>query len=573
MFKKYLIYVVLVAGLIMAGCGGGGGGSSSNPPENTTSFRVNPGETVTKAVDDTTTIVVPSSAFPQGADVVITTSQVAPPNKSVRMVVPPFKISTSVAPQADLTVRVKVTRSRGVGKVVTILAWEAAKIGWQCVEMKATSTIDELEGLIDKGLLGTANAYNYVVAELTIVDLVETQGIVLLAGTGQLGTGSLIVVHGFNDTAESMRLLAQKLVAAGKYKNVYGITYDWRVNAQPVAEYLGTILDGISQEKSVDILAHSRGALIARYTLEKLGKTKPVKNFISVCGANQGSFLAKTEDLLRVLWSDYLNRPESGTNSPFGVAAFDTPALAELNPNNTFLSQLNQTPSRAGNVNYFFIGGDHDTVVGTNSAVCPNLPIESFTLGVVERSIVSSGHSDLVKTEAGINTLIGLLRNAASGNVIIELDGYVTQDYTGWVYTLTIHNYSTQAIVCRDLSFEEYARFGDWNGTQWYSDSINSDDFFPIGYSYWGKVISLGSSTTLYLHNCYDRERNSIDATNSYNLAKTVVHNLRFQDGAGKNFTTSYNLSLSANGNFPEPAKTRAARTSTPTNGTMSRTK
>ena len=25
MFKKYLIYVVLVAGLIMAGCGGGGG--------------------------------------------------------------------------------------------------------------------------------------------------------------------------------------------------------------------------------------------------------------------------------------------------------------------------------------------------------------------------------------------------------------------------------------------------------------------------------------------------------------------------------------------------------------------
>ena len=559
--KKGLVYIVLVASLILAGCGGGGGGSSNNPPGNNTSFHVNPGEAVTKAVSDTMTIEVPANAFPQGGDVVITQTNDTPPNKSLSMLTQPFSISVSTTPQAKITLRFAKTRSRSTTvdpSMIGILSWKTINDGWEVMEMGVSYTLNGYVATIDYAALGIKSVANFCATELTVTDIIEPQGLVLLAGTGSLGTGSLITVHGFNDHAESLKLAAQKLVDAKKFTNVYGLTYDWREEGKPVAQYLGNILDGITTPKSVVILGHSRGVVIVRYALEVLGKTKNVKRAYYAMGANEGSYLASAASRLHALWKGYLNKPGTGDNSAIGVANYDTPALAELDPNSSFLRELNQPHGQRGMVDYVFFGGDHDTVVGTNSGLAKDLQVENFTQGKVERYTVHSDHTELVETDSGINDLINLMNTSADLNTVFWLSKSNQVGDTGWDYEVTITNSNSELLVCEDLSMDEYNRYGDWRLVQWFSNTADPSGFLPTTYQYWGEPISAGGSITLQLHTFFDWSQLPRDQVDPSLWAKTVVYTLRYTDSSGQKFIVALKLGLSSGGIMPATAQTRS---------------
>lgn len=552
----------LVAALFIAGCGGG----STPPPAPTgITFDVPAGQAVDKPITGMA-LDVPSGTFPTGSTVnVVQTSATDKPATTDFTALPDGEIviSTPKAPQADPLIDLS-NRSRTTGYQYFTLFKDTT---WHIMDQFSDAAVGSGKLAIDKTKFvwdGATYKVKVLVGKIAIIDIVETTNL-LERGSEDIAAPAdraLVAVHGFNDHAESLDTFADTIRLQHKYRHIYSLQYDWRRDGASVAQDLGGYLDQLHQQGYlVDLVGHSRGGLICRYTLERLGKTEAVTNYISVCTPNEGSTWANVEGLMRYLQEDFLNRP--GSDQPWGLAAYDTPALDELVPNSSFLNSLNDSTTmwQRGYVNNVFIaannGTNSDGVVSVPSALAQNEARGAFTAGTVSQYTLPGWHN-MIRTTSGAQAIIAKMPSGGGSGVSIWTDSpTLNANLTnGWGYTVRISYSGTGSILMQDLAIDAYNYYGQWSGVCWYYEYTPANEFYPGGYTVWNQSMSVGQinlDMTTYSNIQYD----PLYLIPMSDQARTEMFTLRYRDANGVNCEAYAYLKLGYNGLWPADPITR----------------
>lgn len=113
----------------------------------------------------------------------------------------------------------------------------------------------------------------------------------------------VVLVHGFDGSAASWRVMVSRLVDAGyPHDRVEAISYDSTISNVDVARQISDAIDTLRARtgaRRVDIVSHSMGAISSRYYLERLRGTDAVDAWVSLGGVNEGTVWAYGCFLLR----------------------------------------------------------------------------------------------------------------------------------------------------------------------------------------------------------------------------------------------------------------------------------
>lgn len=192
----------------------------------------------------------------------------------------------------------------------------------------------------------------------------------------------LLVIHGIIGNTSEMAELARAFLAQKQYDCVLAFDYEnLNTPIEGIASELKTRLKdiGISENKKIDILAHSMGGLVSRYWIEKDGGNV-LANQLIMCGTpNGGSFFGRIDTYRKYLsigasiagvllnpahavaWVGSILGISKAIKSITGSAALATKTLEQMNKGKSdFLKQLNEA-GNDGKIPYFIVAGNlHD---------------------------------------------------------------------------------------------------------------------------------------------------------------------------------------------------------------------
>lgn len=576
--KRILTIVLVLAAIFIAGCGGGGGGNGGgsniappnnqpDPPVAPGTFTIEPGKEAVLQVD-TITVNVPAETFPAGAEVTIsrTIPSAAEMPPVGELACNKIEITASKMPQGSITITTNglALQTMGVQKQVYLLVKKVGDL-WTKVADSETGkfVIDATEFAVD----GPIVRAGLIIGKIFINEPSSEAIMVQFGGNDTsetvIANSTLVIVHGFSDNAESLKLLAQRFANLHEYSQIYLFGYDWRNKCDLSAEKLGEELDTLKdQGKQIDIAAHSMGVVVSRYALERLGKTKSVNNLFAINGANLGSVWATPASFLLGLQNDYINRlPGDHLLNGFPIGNIES--INDLVPGSQFLTTLNNsdTKGQCGLVNYCLISSVIDLVVGQASSSADGVPLKSLTAGIVERYMVNGfGHADLVKTPAGTMEVIIAAQNMPSQDQVVFLGSQVSIESTwdGWHYEIQIGNISQADAYLTDLRIDYFNRYGNWVGVNWYDPNVlSSDDFYPSTYIKWDKRLRSSEDVTLYLHTWPDANRSAISEVPDDLKSCILVFTLRYSGDLGP-YTTTTTKRLYTKGIGLDMPKTRS---------------
>lgn len=558
-FWKYLVVVFcVVSALALTGCGGGGGASGPIDPGPTPgtsqTFSVAAGQAVDKTVGNVG-ISIPTNAFTQNSTVTVELKQPLsrPPNDAVSVIGNEVTITSTVKPAGPIIVTstagtltrsgfyyyLPISRANGIWKIVGEVALEA----------KATLSPNQF--VWD----GVKSSLSFVLTKLLVSP--PDSGAIgprLLSGTGTLGDGSVLLVHGINSQVGSMRQLATALVASGRYKNAWGFNYDWRMSTESAATELGATIDSVGSSRGrIDLFGHSRGTLICRYAMEVLGKTKPINHAIFACGPNKGTGFDTAIETLTAVREDFINTPLALDFPPDGM-----PAIEELTKNSNIVQTLSTDHGQRGIVDYFLIGGTSDLLVSMDSAQAQGVSIDAMTAGFVRRNQVSGGHGSPTHDPGCISQLISIIsQNTSPAIEVVALPKIIDAVSDGWEVNLTVNNQTPYTVRLDELTIDCYDRHGAWYGCQWYDPNAGSGNWFPLEPAVWGRTLRPGQVINQGVHVFPDTIGSSISTTADKNKAKMFWLCLTFT-WEGRQCMTTSTVVLHYGAIYPSEAQVRS---------------
>jgi triacylglycerol lipase len=165
----------------------------------------------------------------------------------------------------------------------------------------------------------------------------------------------VLLVHGFDGSAASWHTMTDRLEAAGYPRGaIDAISYDSTGSNVEIAQQIGREVDALLARTGahhVDVIAHSMGAISARYYVEQLGGAAKVDAFVSLAGVNRGTYWAVACSVLEscremVPGSSLLARlsPDVQADRPTRFAAWWSPCdPAILPPTNAELTGAHNT--------------------------------------------------------------------------------------------------------------------------------------------------------------------------------------------------------------------------------------
>ncbi len=289
-------------------------------------------------------------------------------------------------------------------------------------------------------------------------------GLHLVAGSGDLGEDSAIIVHGIMDNYLSMKFLAEHLMLRLHYRNVYSLAYDWHLKCHQPALYLAETLNRLQvRPDSIDLIGHSRGCLVVRYSLESFDSMyylgAKVRNCLLIAGPNQGSKAANKGKFVESLMEAF------GRHNPVFQSVFSSSDewLNELLPESNFLAKLNTPRDQRHNVNYFFFGGDNDNLVDPDSALATEVDTAAIVGGNEIRKIIEGAtHGGLKNSAAAVDQIA----NAVVRPTSKPISAWLEPEDKGFV--LHVRNDSQKLFQLLDLSDEEYSLGRDLISRSWY---------------------------------------------------------------------------------------------------------
>ncbi len=159
-----------------------------------------------------------------------------------------------------------------------------------------------------------------------------------------------------------------------------------RASARSLHEFIGHVV-GVTGATRVDLVGHSQGGLLGRYTIKYLGDASRVGTLVSLAAPNHGATSRRLEQIF-------------GAGNCVGI-----PACTQMAPGSSFLNSLNAGDDTIGAVRYVNMASTGDRLVrptttafldddGNNTNVllqwqCPNVTTDH--LGFPDSGTVYSG--------------------------------------------------------------------------------------------------------------------------------------------------------------------------------------
>ncbi len=481
------------------GCGGGGGGAENETFTVTETVPVSGATVAARAIPveySPNTFNQPTSVTQTEQDI----SPIRPDSPYINQTGPSVVIELGQNPDRDLVARFPDPG----GDINDIIPVVTDGIAWY--EASVQRENNEIVVTLKKELAGSPGNRPVIPKLTAFLSRFSNVGAAaaFLHLAGQVSYANpAIIIHGYGDRTESFRPLAQYLVTEGIYSSVFAYQYDWTKATADCNDLFVAKLNQIYQQtgaKNVDVIAHSRGGVMTRYTLEIDDATAAVNNCFYVGSPNTGTGFGQNVHLLtQALRHMTLNNPFG-----WGLAKLTTPALQEMLPGSSFLSALNSFNGQTGRVNYHFFAQQDDTIVDTASATAEGIAIEELTGGIVTRQVLPGGHSYLVKDSAGIAQLADKIRQIKQQQG--QLDVTVTAvpqvldpepDGRHWLFTFRINYSGPGSVNVQDVMTELYGASGSWVGTWWLDPSTPGGAFFPEEYTPAGITLSSGETFEL----------------------------------------------------------------------------
>lgn len=554
-----------IAGLmIILSCGGGGGGGlgsgGSSQLLRSDRITVPPTGPVTKqlgAVD----VTIPAGTFAGGTVVTVNQyNQANSPfmveNTNCRLAAPAVEIQSPTAGNQSMSLRFA---DNGHDYIAAYAAgdsfvWQAhtSAGGKIIVPLPKGGTLSPNQGN------APGKTWRFVLTISSGIAPDNDFKLLHLSGGNDFGApGTVLYVGGLFSKGASMAPLNAKLSPLIGGVHCFALQYPWYTDHQTFVNRMGTILDQArNRGKNITIIAHSRGGVLTRFTLERTGKTHAVKQLVTLGTPHTGSALANAADLLRNFHNEWLNG--IWDCSPFSLRV-DSPALQELSLGSSFLQTLNGSPPlQRGQTDYTIVACGLDMVVPLGSGLGNNVNLASLTAGRIVRDTVdNAGHSSIKSQAAFISEVAELINNNATG-VTITVSPLVAQAVSdGWELTTTFRNTTTKTIKIVDWSMDNYVRDGSWTNVQYYDPTTPSGEFYPNDYRAWNKSIGPNSTLEIDVHRWPDFQRNFIWQTAAINRAGWVRMTIRGLDGYGRSFEDTSLVELRYGDIVPAPAQTR----------------
>ncbi len=553
--RSWALVSVLI--LTLVGCGGGGGESGGSNTFNRIAIDIPANQVATGDIGQAR-ITIPAGTF-GGPTSLPVTEQTAPnfAQPGEKALQPTLNIEMPSAPLQTIQVEYPDTTQPGTLFVASldgnspVGAYEVKRQNGKIVITVSPEMFDRGRSptIASRLVLGISTVFNSPDADygLTRISL-------------DLGAKNrpVIIVHGVSQTADEMKPAINRAFSVGGYDASYSFRYDDRVPfAKAGAELARAIREGGFADKSVDIIGYSKGGLVTRYALEVSGETKKVKRAIFLAVPNSGCNLSLT-----LLYGFYLS---VFLTSPVGIplVAIGDDSIAELLPNSAALTSLNAYQHvQRGQVDYLFFASNGDNVVNSNSALAQQFGIGDMTNGTIYReTLPNSGHltmdEPVVITE--VYQRIQTLENGLSLNVIPE-PCEASSYYGNWTVDVTIANNSPTELTIENVQFEEFDRYGAWQGNYWYNPSYPPGVFFPHQRYDWNYQMSPSASKTLGIDYWPDESETPVWNAPERRKARTSNIIVLAHDTNGKRYDRRFVLHMTYNGISPTEPSTRAPR-------------
>ena len=397
---------------MVTGCGGGGGGQTSivqdpgniNPPgtllEETT-VSVKQGEPL-KAEIKNFTVEAPATTFSAGSSVTLSEGSPSEKPTGVNMcTIVEVKSSTNV--QGIVTISARETvQNRSIGGFIYLLLKRATDGSSKWISTNENSTgqfsidptnfVQDGANWVARIMIGKAELLP-ISTQTEMVEMVDDP----IAGQK---TNVLVIVHGFFDTVESFRLLAELERRKHQYRKIYGFEYDSRASCFVTQQSLANALNQLkNQGYTFDGLGHSMGAALLLYTIKHHDITN-LNSFFGANGAFLGSRIASAGELLMRMQNGWINRMPGGLL--IGWPTADVPSLKDMAPGSAFLTELQTGTRPATSADITLVASQEDDVVGFDSARARGIDLKLLTSGTVTIYPAYHGdHSYMLKDETG----------------------------------------------------------------------------------------------------------------------------------------------------------------------------
>jgi pimeloyl-ACP methyl ester carboxylesterase len=566
---KKISYLIILL-LVLFGCGGGGGQNGSTlPPAIKKTVTVEVGR-ATEATLGNTTISFPEGSLPAGTTINLEQGQ-APvlPQKKVQDIDGQLTINAPLSPES-VTLSYPDTSN---GKPVTVALFENGQLIGAVPATKEsgkiTVTLDGSAVTVDRGGRGLPSIISIVLEVATNYIPVDNEMQLIRVGSPSNGSKTLIFVHGLLQSANDNHATINSLKQQGGYGNAYTFAYDWRLPVPEAGAGLAEALSGLP-EKSVDIVAYSKGGLVSRWALEKLGATKAVRRVIFLGTPSLGCNLP-----LQTLYSSLMIQFLTTGLGGFMLVGDQEDCLAELQPNSNSLQALNISfYEQLGNVDYYFFAGQTglagDRIVGINSALCNTGNVENQVNGAIFRYTLDGESHFTIDSPSGASRAFSLAGLPGSGITITPNSNPIEADpiLGCWLTRYIIGNFTGRKIVKLSILFEEYDRFGNWQGNYWYRDPYLPGVFYPHERTEWEVTIHNEQSATTKLIQFWPNENRDLvwNAPESQK-ARTSHVVVTATDDQGGTHKAEYITRFVYNGITPAEPNTRSRDTSRSTTG------
>jgi pimeloyl-ACP methyl ester carboxylesterase len=171
---------------------------------------------------------------------------------------------------------------------------------------------------------------------------------------------TVCLVHGLNSSSGGFVHMIPWLEEAG-----YGIVaYDYPFNRALQESCAAFARDWAAFRRQVQakrpwlIVAHSMGALLARYLVENdASQARDVSSLVLIAPVNQGSHLAKVQTVIQIVNGLKAINGKNTTRAMLSLSDGLGQAAEDMLPGSVFLKGLNRRPRRQG-VHYHILAGD-----------------------------------------------------------------------------------------------------------------------------------------------------------------------------------------------------------------------
>lgn len=388
-----------------------------------------------------------------------------------------------------------------------------------------------------------------------------------LRPVGAMNPGRVVVyVHGLLQSVASdkVKTAVNSAQISGGYGSAYVFSYDYRLSFRQAGLALAAALTNAQfADKSVDIVAYSKGGLIARTALEEVGVTKSVRRVIFLGTPNKGCSLALTA-LYSMVASQFLSSP-----NPLVFPAWSDDWLAELLPNSPALNELNQYRFKQnGLVDYWFFSGAHDGAVAINSAYATDLPIGDLTNGQIHHTTLADFDHRSLGGAMATSQAVSQVSN--SGKLIwITSSPEPAQPKPiteSWQVAIQLTNNTGQGISLETVQLEEFDRDGQWQGNYWFDPATPPGIFFPRHRLVWSTPesrMTSGQTKTLYVEYWPDENKTPVSLAVAHRQARTSHVIVSANGDDGRHYAQEHVVHLAFGDIYPAEPQTRSRGRST----------